>query len=537
MIFRRLSFFLLLFIISRTTFAAEWQWSVQIQSNVSSETNDHPRAFLWIPSDCKQVRGVVVGNHNMLEEGIFEHPTFRKILCKMGFAEIWITPGLDPLWDERDNPQQSFDEMMNSLAEVSGYEELKYAPIIPIGHSAYATFPWNFAAQNPDRTLAILSIHGDAPTTNLTGCGRKNPDWKTKNIDGIPGLMVEGEYEWWEARVQPALDYKKAHPKACVSFLCDAGHGHFDYSDNLVNYLCLFIEKAAKYRLPIISFKNKPVDLIPIDPEAGWLADRWRKDSIPKAKASPNKEYRGNRNDAFWYFDKEMVDATEKYYANVRGKKEQYIGFEQKGDLLNFNLKQFARYNPRFEPDSDGLTFHLKAIFTDSLRKNKTHEHVKAKPVITRICGPVEKVNDSTFTVRFYRMGLNSVKRTGDIWLIATSKGDAIYKSSVQQLNIRIPHRNLAGTPQQISFDSISNIRKSIKWLDLHAISNSGMPVYFYVREGPVEIKNGKLILTNIPPKAKFPVEVTVIAWQYGRSIDPKIQTAESVSRTFYIQQ
>ena len=113
----------------------------------------------------------------MLEEGIFEQPAFRKKLTQLGIAEIWITPGLDPMWDERNKPQQAFDEMMNSLAEVSGYTELKFAPVIPIGHSAYATFPWNFAAQNPERTLAILSIHGDAPTTTLTGCGHTNLDW------------------------------------------------------------------------------------------------------------------------------------------------------------------------------------------------------------------------------------------------------------------------------------------------------------------------------------------------------------------------
>ena len=34
-----------------------------------------------------------------------------------------------------------------------------------------ATFPWNFAAWNPERTLAIISYHGDAPRTNLTGYG------------------------------------------------------------------------------------------------------------------------------------------------------------------------------------------------------------------------------------------------------------------------------------------------------------------------------------------------------------------------------
>jgi len=61
---------LMLLSLTVTSKAVEWQWSVSIHNAVSSETNDHPRAFLWIPENCKQVRAVIMGNHNMLEEGI-----------------------------------------------------------------------------------------------------------------------------------------------------------------------------------------------------------------------------------------------------------------------------------------------------------------------------------------------------------------------------------------------------------------------------------------------------------------------------------
>jgi hypothetical protein len=536
MLFRRLCFFLLFFIISITTFASEWQWSVQIHKVVSSETNDHPRAFLWIPANCKQVRAVVVGNHNMLEEGILEHPLFRKKMAKLGIAEIWITPGLNQVWDpKRIDAQAAFDQMMDSLAAVSGYTELKYAPVIPMGHSAMATYPWNFAAQNYERTLAVLSVHGDAPSTNLTGYGRPNLDWSKLKIDGIPGLMVEGEYEWWEARVQPALNYKKAHPESCISFLCDAGRGHFDFSEQLVDYLGVFIEKAVKYRLPKRSPINQPVKLIPVYPEKGWLTNRWHKDRLPEAKTAPYKLYMGDRDSAFWYFDKEMAQLTESIYARQRGKKEQYLGYIQNQKLLEFNLKNFARYQGKFEPEADGLTFHISPAFTDSIHAKITNNHTTTKTVISRICGPVVKVNDTTFTIRFYRMGLNNMKRTADLWLIAANDGDDKYKSIVQQLNMKIPYPNKEGLKQQISFDLIPNVNHRIKSVNLHATASSGMPVYYYVQEGPAKVKDSKLMLTEIPPRAKFPVKVTVVAWQYGRSVVPKIQTAEPVSRTFYI--
>ena len=41
----------LIHILLPSSIAAEWQWSVQISGIVSNETNDHPQAFLWIPSD------------------------------------------------------------------------------------------------------------------------------------------------------------------------------------------------------------------------------------------------------------------------------------------------------------------------------------------------------------------------------------------------------------------------------------------------------------------------------------------------------
>lgn len=527
------SFFILLFISSNAN--AQYQWSVPINSVISSETKEHPKAFLWIPEYCKQVRAVVLGQHNMTEETIFNHPEFRKEMRKLGIAIVWVSPGFNMSFDFHNGAAQTAETILNDLAAVSGYSELEFAPIIPIGHSAYATYPWNFAAALPNRTLAILSIHGDAPQTNLTGYGGKNIEWNDTNIDGIPGLMVEGEYEWWEDRVQPALDYKQTHPKTAISFLCDAGHGHFDISDELITYLNLFIRKAVHYRLPKVSPLDKPIALKAINPKEGWLKERWKKEDKPTYKAAPFDKYEGNKKDAFWYFDKEITAATEKFYAQSRGKKDQYLGFVQNGQLLSFNPKLHSRIVAKFYPEADGLTFHINAAFTDTLRTKFINEHAKGKPTISRICGPVEKINDTTFKIQFYRMGLNNVKRTGDIWLMASHPGDKNYKSTVQQFNMNIPLRNAEGTEQHIQFDSIPDQKAGTKEISLKASTDSSLPVSFYVQEGPAILKNGKLVLTKIPKRSQFPIKVTVTAWQYGRSIAPKIQTAIPVTQSFYL--
>ena len=515
--------------------AAPWQWSVEIKELISEETNAHPSAYLWIPENCKQVRAVILGQHNMTEETIFEHPEFRKNMGKLGIAEIWITPGIDQRWDVTKGTQQIFETMMKNLSEVSGYTELEFAPVIPIGHSAMATYPWNFAAWNPERTLAVLSIHGDSPRTHLTGYGRANLDWGTRTIEGIPSLMVMGEDEWWEDRLITSFDYRREYPNAPLSFLADAGHGHFDISDELIDYLSLFLKKTVEYRLPEHSSLDAPIQLIPVEAKNGWLADRWRKNEKPTAEAASYDKYKGDKNHAFWYFDKEMADATEKYYANERGKTEQYIGFEQKGKLITFNPKSHVRMSPSFQPEADGVTFHLKAVYTDTLRNEYSKEHSTHPIRMSRICGPVEVVNDTTFTVRFYRMGLENPKRTGGICLMASVKQDHKYRSAVQQVEIRIPYRNKEGISQRIIFPKLSDVKASVKEISLNGTADSGLPVYYYVKEGPAEIKGDKLALTKIPPRAKFPVKVTVVAWQYGRSGEPKVQTAEAVEQSFYI--
>jgi hypothetical protein len=511
----------------------EWQWSVTVDSVVSPETNDHPRAFLWIPPNCRQVKGVVVGQHNMVEDGILEHPDFRKAMTALGFAEVWVTPCLTIPFNFNQDAGEDFNYMMQKLADSSGYAELANAPVVPIGHSALASYPWNFAAWNPARTLAVISIHGDAPQTHLTGYGRANVDWGNRTIEGVPGLFIMGEYEWWEDRIAPGFNYVSKHPKTPITFFADAGHGHFDYSDELVNYMALFIKKAAAYRLPT-NTANKGTALRAIDPANGWLMDRWRKDSMPMAMAAPYKNYKGNRFYASWCFDSAQCAATEKFYAKARAKQPQHIGFMQQGGVVSPG-RSHANYMLKFDPQNDGITFGAKAFFADTSRVVVTDQHAKTPLMVNPITGPVEKINDSTFRLRFYRIGFNNPKRSNDIWLIATNAGDEKYKSIVQQANMRFPLKNTAGKSQQIIFDRIPSQKLNTRSIELHATSTAGAPVSFYVKEGPAVLTGNRLTFTKIPPRTRFPVKVTVVAWQYGRSVEPKLQSAEPVDRSFYI--
>src|SRR4051794_10400275 len=102
-------------IFGQAVHAAEWQWSV---------VDGKARVFLWIPADCSHVRGVVLANHNMIEQGILEHPTMRKALTELGFAEVWAVPKLEQSFDFNKGAGEHFQTVMDALAAESGYMEL-----------------------------------------------------------------------------------------------------------------------------------------------------------------------------------------------------------------------------------------------------------------------------------------------------------------------------------------------------------------------------------------------------------------------------
>lgn len=424
-------------------------WSVELRRYISNETGKAPVAYLWVPEGCKQVKAVMLSQQNMTEEAIYKNPRFQAKMKKLGVAMVWVAPAFNNNWDPNSGAQNIFEELMANLADNSGHLEIAKTPMIPLGHSAQATFPWNFAAWNPDRTLCIISFHGDAPRTNLCGYGAANVEWgRNRNIDGIPGLMVEGEYEWWEARVNPALAFRIMYPESCISFLCDTGRGHFDCGDRTADYIAKFIQKSLEQRL------NADGSLRKLNPKDGWLAERLHSDMMgtdgaDKGKAPENTSdsrpqpapyniYKGDKHDAFWYFDKEMAELTEARYKETAGKKVQYVGFEYQGKMIGYDEK--AQGGMKLDlRDMKGITFQIKAVYTDASHNNATSLHGKKKPHVEVVCGPVEKINDTTFKFYPYESGWDNARRSFTCWLVAVADADGEYKGAVQPIRIDIP--------------------------------------------------------------------------------------------------
>ncbi len=203
----------------------------------------------------------------------------------------------------------------------------------PLGHSAAASWPYYFAAWNPDRTLCALSVSGQWPYFRDVKCWRRTSG-ATGTLILFPCLESMGEYESADTWSREGLRERQQHPLMPLSMLANPGQGHFASTDAKVEYLALYLKKAVEYRLPKDWDATSPPKLIPIDPtKTGWLADKWRRDQPPAAPAAPVGEYQGDPNEAFWFFDGDLARATEKYEAAYRGLKPQLVGYVQDGKM------------------------------------------------------------------------------------------------------------------------------------------------------------------------------------------------------------
>lgn len=366
------------------------------------------RACLRLPRGGAEVKAILYCHQNMTEEVLFRSPRFCRSMDSLGVAMAFVQRGSQN-WDITQGCQERFERIIADFARGTEHPEIADAPIIPFGHSAQATFPWNFAAFNPDRTLCIISYHGDAPRTNLCGYGRANIEWgRTRNIDSIPGLMIEGEYEWMEARVRPALAFRMMYPDSRISFLCDAGRGHFDLCAETQDYIARFIAKS----------------LADPRPAGGTYYSRWSADGTEST----------DPHDQFWYHDDEMVALTRARYLASRGKRMQYVSARIDDTIMPYDATKHIKLNYTI----DSPEFSIEPVFVDESRDSISDAHAAVTPRVVLISGPAIQTGDYTFRIDPDYFGTDPQRLWSGITLCIEAEGDSTYKSAVQELNLRL---------------------------------------------------------------------------------------------------
>jgi hypothetical protein len=514
--------------------AAEWQYAVE--TGVKSG-----QAFMWIPPDCNKVRGIIIGQQVILENTFLEDPQIRAAAARGGLAEVLIVPFALGDFDEKGGSAEILQQILDKLAEVSGYPEVASAPLLPIGHSGGGIPAWNLAYWNPSRTIALVTvkcavIHAPFYSPKAT-------------IDGVPVLAVSGQYESWGDPNRSAehhwrwlrgslLECRAVGRSSLVSELVEPGVTHFGWSKELASYISLFIDKAVKYRVPVNAGGAASHELLrKIPMESGWLTDCTFMTPSRYAPA-PYARFKGDPTLALWQLDEDIAWANENYGKKHKGKKLQVVTFSQDGKLLASAWIQKLR----FEPMDDGMIVKVMADFA----KETPPEMSFPKRQLGHAKGPIKfsliggwngggrQIGSGTFRIETGRMGF--VRPFGNIIVLAWHPGDRNYSYAEQAAQIEFPVRNTIGKPQQITFPVIPDQPSGERESKLSAQSDSGLPVSYCVMYGPAEVRGDILILTRPPANARYPIKVSVMAYQWGRSIPPLYQTAEPVERTFLVK-
>jgi hypothetical protein len=428
--------------------------------------------------------------------------------------------------------------LFHDLAQESGYAELAFAPILWMGHSFHGR-TWIFAKAMPERTIAAIPIRTypmpDAlgftgiPLCYVVGQTTELPQYN----DGRPG---DRDFFWPVVR-DTSLALRAANQSNLIGVVVYPGGTHTDWDEEQARFVALFLRKACQYRLPKEMPANGPVKLNPIAPESGWLTDSGLIEPDRFAPAA-YRNYAGDPKKAYWFFDRETALAAAAFNGDRQPREKQMVTFVQDGVPLPVR-PGLAGAPLKFEPEADGLTFKVEGGFLSEVPAGLVGAGTKLGHAASgafkfrKIRGPVAQTGPDTFRIQFDGQSIGG--EGGGASIMVEHPGDKHYRRAVQPMTVQFPERLTEGRPQVVTFPKIENQPAGVKSVPLRAISDSGLPVAYYVVAGPAEVEGGVLKFTPIPPRAKFPVKVTVVAWQYGSSSEPKWQTAEPCAREFFI--
>ncbi|WP_145055160.1 hypothetical protein [Lignipirellula cremea] len=435
----------------------------------------------------------------------------------------------------------SFDvqRLLDDLAKASGYRELAVVPLFFVGHSAGGPQAKALAATFADRCFGLMQYRGGAPS------------WDPPVPPGIPSLMMLGQFdefgkammrdengrENWENGRDEMIKYRGIDSNNLGNIVIEPGAGHYAWSDRNAAYLALYLRKAAKARIGAITGdETAPIQCKPIDVASGWLTDLTIK--ATEHAPAPYGEYAGDKARAGWLFDRELADATMAYHQGMT-KKDQFIRWTDLG--VDENAQRFFFESLKWV--GDGQTFEFHPVYAERYRKTpKTGTgprwatpgepvgHSQAPILVRTVGGPYVAVGPNRYRMKFDALSpaINSGRGT----FLAYSEGDADYRYTEV---VGMTPRNFAGITsgkeQTIAFPPVGDLRVDGGPIALKATSDSGLPVEYYVVSGPAVIEKGSLKLAEVPHRAAFPLEVRVVAYQFGRGVEPTIKTATPVEQ------
>ena len=500
--------------------------------------------YLWIPENCRHLRGLLILCANVPEHRLVGHPALRQVCAANDLGIFWGVPSFYNFQvKHQDGVVTAFlQQLLDGLARTSGYEEVATVPWLPMGESGHLLMVDALLEAAPQRCLAGIYIKNN----HLPPHNRQTPvlvafgtaqEWSQDKVD------IRTNWNNVGPAYNTILNQREANPQWPMSYIIDGHSGHFDCSERLTKYFAHYISLVCQTRLA----PDANSDLKPVSLERGFLADL----PVPGHENQPVTRFAktpAGKRGLPWYFDRASArEAQAIARINWQAQTQLPVFADERGNTFPhyFNGITWIPVNrkpehwtnslptPTLQTEPDGITFTLKGALLDKLPPNfvgagEPLARTPATPNIEWLCGGVEPVGNGKF-----RMALD---RTwpAPLYVAVRQSGNDRIRSIVQPAQLsRDAHSE--GQPQQITFAKIPDVKAGTKSVPLAATSDSGLPVRFFVVAGPAIVKENRLVFTKIPPRTRFPVAVTVGAWQWGRGTESKVKTAETVRQTFYI--
>lgn len=522
------------------------------------------RSFLWIPPDCPRINGLFLAPKNMCEQTFLEFSETRNLCRELGLAVMILMPAktspfvvdafpdlyTDPkksgqkIFNYRDGAIAHLQRILDLAAQQSGYPELAWAPMIFLSHSWAGSFASHAAYGMPDRTICTIPLK-----THLEGGSPFDPEASAaQRLKGVPALMVDEQpgpnlgkssgWDSWDFRQSKARnartngDDTRGNP---ISRLVPLGSGHVEMPTSMMHLMVDYVRAACARRLPAVPPSSGPPTLQAVDLADGWLVDDRLDQPVAKTHpTAPWKAYTGNRQNAIWYFNERLARDMEAYFrSRFERPHPQAIAFIDPATgtpLVNPDVWRITI--PRLADDG---TFTVSA---SPLEACTSPWYMGCGPLakstapmeFSVVMGEVEQVGPNQFRVVRDRFGPGGCGRT----LQVVNAGDAKTQPATHSVMVNIAPV-VGGAGQRLTFPKLPDITVATTSVPLQAVSDAGLPIAYYVVEGPAVVDGSTLRITQIPRRAALPMQVTVAAYQTGRYGEKPVQPAGPAERKFQI--
>jgi hypothetical protein len=574
----------------------------------SEVSKDRPNlgAYLWIPPNTPKIRAVMVGMHNGLPINILESAAVREVCRRHGIAQILMTPWakdigavmLKDLDYDVTDPERTavYDGYLQKLADVSGHPELVSAPIVPLAHSAFCSFPFEAAVRKPEQCLAAIPIKAGLPDVYsifAVGGKAKTPD-PTLCLRHVPILFVSSgsqETVGWSAYPHALAtsglgSYRKDHddnpgtdyePRNELFGICwDMMSGHFDMFPRDYQFVADWLDAIATARLP--EKAGDPMKNLAL--KDGWLLDAQIPPTgdLPKdyAVPAPYLEFKGHRDQAFWYPNEKL--AREQYdlaYNEPRKKIELFTFRDATGQPISLAHSVMAALpNPIAGAllHDDGLftlsTYHFTAppdisTVKDYLKHPEEPDHLENVLFPGQTTLPLSNlplqyhahggalvlvsseqfkddrgVMETRLTLRLKRHRIDPGDGFNMSFVRVFDEGNDEFAAAGRTAQISLSPSDAVknGTEQKVDFSPVPDSPGTVPKIVLTAKSSAGLPVDYFVWKGPGIIQDGAFIPTEIPQGATNPIEVTIGAYQVGLFKETGgVKPSVAVYQTFHL--